>query len=154
MGFGTVGLGQTESAEVERNRTAVFSRTGTTDNQSEDPRLHRHFFSFLCNCSLLTKGRGIAWIFLSTKPAYMLCNAGKFSGLKFPQIALHHQGVQSAIYPVHLAGNQKPRTTTLLDTTRTTQLPDKITVLKSRSPRHFPGPRVAGVSNDWCITFS
>ena len=43
---------------------------------------------------------------------------------------------------LYLAGNQKPRTTTALDTTRTTQLPDKITVLKPRSPRHFPGPRV------------
>ena len=30
--FGTVGLGQTESAD---------SRTDTTENQSEDPRLHR-----------------------------------------------------------------------------------------------------------------
>ena len=83
MGFGTVGLGQ----QIERNGTAVFSRTdrSTTDNQSEDPRLHRHLLSILCNSLLLSrlpKGRGIVGIFLSTKPAYMLCTAGKFSGLK------------------------------------------------------------------------
>ena len=54
---------------------------------------------------------------------------------------------------LYLAGNQKPRTTTALDTTRRTrQLPDKITVLKPRGPRHFRGPRVAGATNDWCIT--
>ena len=73
---------------------AVFSRTDTTDNQTEDPRLHRHFLNFLCNSPLLPrlpKGPGIAGIFLFTKPAYMLCTAGKFSGLKSPQIALHHQ---------------------------------------------------------------
>ena len=74
---------------------AVFSQTDTTDNQSEEPRLHRHFlfffFFFSCHSPLLPRlpnGRGIAGIFLSTKPAYMLCTAGNFSGLKSPQIAL------------------------------------------------------------------
>ena len=48
VGFGTVGLGQ----QVEGNGTAVFSRTDTTDNQSEDPRLHRHllFFYVIVSC--------------------------------------------------------------------------------------------------------
>ena len=44
---------------------------------SEDPCLHRHFLSFLCNSPLLhrlPKGRGIAGIFLPTKPAY-ICSA-------------------------------------------------------------------------------
>ena len=95
MGLGTVSLGQTE--QIERNRTAVFSQTDTTDNQSEEPRLHRHFlffffsFFFSCHSPLLLRlpnGRGIAGIFLSTKPAYMLCTAGNFPGLKSPQIAL------------------------------------------------------------------
>ena len=60
------------SKQTERNRTTIFSRTDTTDNQSEDPRLHRHFLTFLCNSPLLPrlpKGQGIAGIFLSTKPA-------------------------------------------------------------------------------------
>ena len=117
MGFGTVGLGQ----QIERNGTAAFSRTDTTDNQSEDPRLYRHLLSILCNSLLLPrlpKGRGSAGIFLSTKPAYMLCTAGKFSGLKPPQIALHPKSVQSAtlLTPrLYLAGIQMPRTTTALD---------------------------------------
>ena len=28
----------------------------------------------------------------------------------------------------------------------------KITVLEPCSPWHFPGPRLAGVANDWCTT--
>ena len=151
MGFKIVGLGQRL-----RGTEWPYFHEQIPLTISEDPCLHRHFLSFLCNSPLLPrlpKGRGIAGIFLSTKPAYMLCTAGKFFWFKTPADSPAPSKVFSLLTPrLYLAGNQKPRTTTALDTTRTTQLPDTITVLKPHSPRHFPGPRVAGVTNDWCIT--
>ena len=193
MGFGTVGLGQTESADWEEQNDRIFSNRYHW--QSEWRTSFAQIFSFFffsCNSTLLPrlpKGRGIAGIFLSTKPAYVLCAAGKFSGLKFPQMwclwclfvlsffpwdvldeilnliesvsegfptySCTTKSVQSANSPsLDLFGRKsKARTTTALDTTRTTQLPNKLRVLKPRSPRHFPGPKVAGATNDWCINF-
>ena len=106
---------------MEKNTTAVFSRTDTTDNQSEDPRLHRHFLSFLCNIPLLPwlpKGRGIAGIFLSTK-----LHRGEIFWFKIPADSPAPTKVFSLLTTrLYLAGNQKPRTTTALDTTSSSQM--------------------------------
>ena len=114
------------------------------------------FFLFFMQLSLATpatQGSRNSWDISLYKARVYALHRGEIFWFKIPADSPAPPKVFSLLTPrLYLAENQKPLTTIALDSTRTTQLPDKITVLKPRSPRHFPCPRVAGVTNDWCIT--
>ena len=100
-----------------------------------------------------TQGSRNSWDISLYKARVYALHPGEIFWFKTPADSPAPPKVFSLLTPLlYLAGYQKPRTTTALDSPRTTQLSDTITVLKLHSPRHFPGPRVAGVTNGWCIT--